>query len=146
MKTRRVTPGIAIPPGRESDTGEAGRFLERSGLLTDVSRDASRDGTPNADERERRLRFIGIARSLGYELHEVRDLMALLTEAHRGTSRHAVRLAQQVDVAEQKIVALMRVRQVLLEMLDDATAERAALARTATTVWDELLQRIDEPR
>ena len=82
----------------------------RAGLLPDASPDA--DATPEYRER---LRFIERARALGFDLHEIRELLWISDGVSREmTSLHAS-IESQVENIEQRIVALMRVRQALLQ-------------------------------
>ena len=98
-----------IPP-ETGVTPDALRFLVRAGLLSDASPDA--DVTPEYRERER---FVQRAQRLGFDLHEIRELLSISDGVSREmTSLHAS-IASQVENIEQRIVALMRVRQALLQ-------------------------------
>ena len=89
---------------------DALRFLVRAGLLSDASPDA--DVTPGYRER---VRFVQRAQRLGFDLHEIRELLSISDGVSREiTSLHAS-IASQVESIEQRIVALMRVRQALLQ-------------------------------
>jgi len=85
------------------------RFFGRAGLLPDVSADA--DATP---EYCRRLRFIQRAPRLGFELHEIRDLLSISDGGSRDMKALRVSIETQIESVEERIVALMRVRQALL--------------------------------
>jgi MerR family transcriptional regulator, copper efflux regulator len=62
-----------------------------------------------------RLRFIDRARALGFDLHDIRELLAISDGvARKRTPLHAS-IESQVESIEQRIVALMRVRQALLQ-------------------------------
>jgi DNA-binding transcriptional MerR regulator len=89
---------------------DALRFLGRAGLLPDASPDA--DATP--DHRER-LRFIERARALGFDLHEIRELLWISDGVSREKTPLHASIESQVENIEQRIVALMRVRQALLQ-------------------------------
>jgi DNA-binding transcriptional MerR regulator len=85
------------------------RFLGRAGLLPDASPDA--DATP---EYRVRLRFIERARALGFALHEIRELLLINDSAIQGTTPLCASIASQLEGVEERIIALMRVRQALL--------------------------------
>lgn len=98
-----------IPP-ETGVTPDALRFLGRAGLLPDASRDA--DATP---EYWVRLRFIERARALGFALHEVRELLLINDSAIHDTTALRASIASQLEGVEERIIALMRVRQALLQ-------------------------------
>ena len=99
----RLSPSVSVAP-------DALRFLVRAGFLSDASPDA--DVTPEYRER---LRFVQRAQRLGFDLHEIRELLSISDDVSREmTSLHAS-IASQVENIEQRIVALMRVRQALLQ-------------------------------
>ena len=89
---------------------DALRFLGRAGLLPDASPDA--DAT---SEYRERLRFIERARALGFDLHEIRGLLSISEGASREMTPMYASVESQVENIEQRIVALMRVRQALLQ-------------------------------
>jgi MerR family copper efflux transcriptional regulator len=86
------------------------RFLVRSGLLPDASPDAG--ATPEYRER---LRFIERARALGFDLHEIRELLSVSDGVLREMTPLRASIERQVENIELRIVALMRVRQALLQ-------------------------------
>jgi MerR family mercuric resistance operon transcriptional regulator len=90
-------------------TPDALRFLGRAGLLPDASHEA--DATP---EYRARLRFIERARALGFPLHEVRELLLINDSAIHDTTALRASIARQLEGVEERIIALMRVRQALL--------------------------------
>ena len=89
---------------------DALRFLGRAGLLPDASPDA--DAT---SEYRERLRFIERARALGFDLHEIRGLLSISEGASREMTPMYASVESQVENIEQRIVALMCVRQALLQ-------------------------------
>lgn len=97
-----------IPP-ETGVTPDALRFLGRAGLLPNASPDA--DATP---EYRVRLRFIERARALGFALHEVRELPLINDSAIHDTTALRASIASQLEGVEERIIALMRVRQALL--------------------------------
>lgn len=101
--TTRVSP----PAGVASD---ALRFFVRAGLLPDASPDAG--ATPEYRER---LRFIERARALGFDLHEIRELLSVRDGVLREMTPLRASIERQVENIELRIVALMRVRQALLQ-------------------------------
>jgi len=92
-------------------TRDALRFFERAGLLADASPDA--DAGP---ESRRRLRFIQRAQRLGFELHEIRDLLSISDGGSRDMKGLRVSIETQIESVEERIVALMRMRQALLRL------------------------------
>lgn len=89
---------------------DALRFLERAGLLPDAS--------PGADatlEYRGRLQFIEHGRALGFDLHEIRELLAISDGVSREMTPPHASIESQVENIEQRIVGLMRVRQALLQ-------------------------------
>ncbi len=89
---------------------DALRFLGRAGLLLDASPDAA--ATPEYRER---LRFIERARALGLDLHDIRELLWISDGVSRKRTPLHASIESQVENIEQRIVALMRVRQALLQ-------------------------------
>jgi MerR family mercuric resistance operon transcriptional regulator len=102
--TTRVSPSVGVAP-------DALRFFGRAGLLPDASPDV--EVTPEYRER---LRFVQRAQRLGFELHEIRELLAISDGASREMTSLYASIENQVENIEQRIVALMRVRQALLQM------------------------------
>lgn len=94
---------------------ETVRFYEREGLI-----DAPGRGTSGyrqyGEDVIRRLRFIQQAKSLGFSLKEIRDLLALRVST--GTSCAVVRERTLTKIAEveEKIEALQQIRNALREL------------------------------
>jgi MerR family transcriptional regulator, copper efflux regulator len=91
-------------------TPDALRFLGRAGLLPNASPDA--DATP---EYRVRLRFIERARALGFDLREIRELLLINDSAIQDMTPLRASIASQIEGVEERIIALMRVRQALLQ-------------------------------
>ena len=89
---------------------EALKFLGRAGLLPDASSTA--DAT---SEYQKRLRFIERARGLGLDLHEIRDLLSISEGVTREMTPMYASIESQVENIERRIIALMRVRQALIQ-------------------------------
>ena len=86
------------------------RFLGRAGLLPNASPNG--DATPKYRER---MQFIERARALGFNLHEIRELIWISNGVSREKASPHASIESQVESIEQRIVGLMRVRQALLE-------------------------------
>ena len=98
-----VSPAVGVVP-------DTLRFFVHAGLLPDAPPEV--ELTPEYRER---LRFLQRAQRLRFELHEIRELLAISDGVSREvTSLHAS-IESQVENIEQRIVALMRVRQALLQ-------------------------------
>ena len=89
---------------------DALRFLGRAGLLPEASPDA--DATFTYREQ---LRFIERARALGFDLHDIRELLSISDGVSREKTPLHASIESQVENIEQRIVALMRVRKALLQ-------------------------------
>jgi len=85
-----------------------------------------------------------MARAVGYELHECRALIALATYPGDDGTRHERGVLRHVETVEQKIIALMKLRQVLLGLLEDAPAAPVERARSGRSPQDRLLRVFDE--
>lgn len=97
-----MPPSVGVTP-------DALRFFVRAGLLSDASSNMA--VTPTYRER---LRFIQRAQRLGFELHEIRALLAIDDDADATTAPLAT-VGSQIESIEQRIIALMRVREALLQ-------------------------------
>ncbi|MFC5741015.1 MerR family DNA-binding protein [Dyella tabacisoli] len=93
------------------------RYYEREGLLPEPLRRAS--GYRSYDEGAvRQLRFIRRAKDLGFTLEEIRDLLALSADRHRGVKAVKQRAQQRLAVIEERIAELTRVRDGLAQMIE----------------------------
>lgn len=93
------------------------RFGERAGLLAGISSDVSFENMA-MDELRRRIAFIESTRGLGFEVHQLRDLLAISDTARANNPPSEATITAQVEVIDQKIIALMRLRKGLLQMQD----------------------------
>jgi MerR family mercuric resistance operon transcriptional regulator len=82
----------------------------RAGLLRDALPDA--DATP---ENRERMQFIERARALGFDLHEIRDLLCISDGGSREMEGLHATVGGQIESIEQRIIGLMRLRQALLQ-------------------------------
>jgi DNA-binding transcriptional MerR regulator len=112
-------------------TPDALRFLGRAGLLPNASPDA--DATPECRER---LRFIARARALGFALHEIRELLVINNSALQDTTPLRASIASQLEGVEERIIALMRVRQALL-LSQESPARHGVREPLAAALQDE---------
>ena len=142
MNTRTIVSGNTVSPFDGADSGVAGRFLTRTGWLREPVHDDPQSDISN--ERDRQLRFIGMARAVGYELHECRALIALATHPGDDGTRHERGVLRHVETVEQKIIALMKLRQVLLGLLADAPAAPVEQAYSGRSPQDRLLRVFDK--
>ena|SRR6266511_75892 len=91
------------------------RYYESIGLVMPTSRRENNYRT-YGDEEIEFLRFINRARSLGFSLKEVQQLIALYRDRKR-SSRDVKRLAlRHVDDLNRKIAELTTIRNVILEL------------------------------
>ena len=92
------------------------RFYEREGLLPEPLRRAS--GYRSYDDSAiNRLRFIRRAKDLGFTLEEIRDLLALSADRHRGVKAVKQRAAQRLADIDARIAELTRIRQGLEQLI-----------------------------
>ncbi|MGO4702481.1 heavy metal-responsive transcriptional regulator [Dyella sp. 2RAB6] len=93
------------------------RFYEREGLLPEPVRRAS--GYRSYDEGAvRQLRFIRRAKDLGFTLEEIRDLLALSADRHRGVKAVKQRAQERLAAIDARIAELTRVRNGLEELIE----------------------------
>jgi len=93
------------------------RYYEREGLLPEPERRAS--GYRSYDEGAvRQLRFIRRAKDLGFTLEEIRDLLALSADRHRGVKAVKQRAEQRLAAIDARIAELTRVRDGLEQLVD----------------------------
>lgn len=64
------------------------------------------------------MAFIEATRGLGFEVHELRDLLDIVDNVRVGGPAPEATITAQVDIIDQKIIALMRLRKQLLQMQD----------------------------
>lgn len=101
---------------------ETVRYYERRGLLAAAGRRSSGYRQYAADAVGR-IRFIKRAQELGFSLHEIAELLSLRVEAQTACTEVKQRAEAKVAEIEQKLEALQRMRQVLLELLQHCDME-----------------------
>jgi MerR family copper efflux transcriptional regulator len=93
------------------------RYYEREGLLPEPLRRAS--GYRSYDEGAvRQLRFIRRAKDLGFTLEEIRDLLALSADRHRGVKAVKKRAEERLAAIDERIAELTRVRDGLEQLIE----------------------------
>ena len=93
------------------------RFYEREGLLPEPSRRPS--GYRSYGEGTvAQLRFIRRAKTLGFTLEEIRELLALSADRQRGVKAVRQRAQQRLAEIEARIAELGRVRAGLVELIE----------------------------
>ncbi len=91
------------------------RFYERSGLLPPPRRRES-GYREYGEEDVRRLQFIRRAKSLGFSLREIKELLELRTSPETTCDDVRQRAEKKIATIEQKIAELQRVKQALQEL------------------------------
>ena len=93
------------------------RYYEREGLLPEPTRRPS--GYRSYGEGTvAQLRFIRRAKTLGFTLEEIRDLLALSADRQRGVKAVKQRAQQRLAEIEARIAELERVRAGLSELVE----------------------------
>jgi MerR family transcriptional regulator, copper efflux regulator len=93
------------------------RYYEREGLLPEPLRRASGYRSYN-ESIIRQLRFIRRAKDLGFTLEEIRDLLALSADRHRGVKEVKQRAQQRLASIDERIAELMRIRKGLEQLIE----------------------------
>jgi MerR family transcriptional regulator, copper efflux regulator len=93
------------------------RYYEREGLLPEPMRRASGYRSYNESVIDR-LRFIRRAKDLGFTLEEIRDLLALSADRHRGVKAVKQRAEQRLASIDARIAELMRIRKGLEQLIE----------------------------
>ncbi|GLQ51328.1 heavy metal-responsive transcriptional regulator [Dyella flava] len=93
------------------------RYYEREGLLPEPLRRASGYRSYNESVISR-LRFIRRAKDLGFTLEEIRDLLALSADRHRGVKAVKQRAEQRLASIDARIAELMRIRTGLEQLIE----------------------------
>lgn len=93
------------------------RYYEREGLLPEPLRRASGYRSYN-ETAISRLRFIRRAKDLGFTLEEIRDLLALSVDRHRGVKAVRERAQQRLASIDTRIAELTRIRQGLEQLIE----------------------------
>ena len=100
------------------------RYYEREGLLPEPVRRAS--GYRSYGEGAiAQLRFIRRAKSLGFTLEEIRELLTLSADRQRGVKAVKQRAQQRLAAIEQRIVELQRVRDGLAQLVESCPGHGA---------------------
>lgn len=100
------------------------RYYERERLLPKPQRCAS--GYREYGEADvRRLRFIRRAKSLGFDLAEIRELLALSVDGERGVRGVKRRAQSQLACVEQRLRELRRVQRGLKKLIDECPGRGA---------------------
>jgi hypothetical protein len=134
MSPGNIRSGTVVSQCCDVASGEAERFLERAGWRLSQSEQDERQADVTI-ERSQQLRFIGIARALGYDLHECQALMALLNCP--GADRSCADgidadFMRQLAAVDDRIVALMRPRGALLRLRADRRPMVGGIASVLT--------------
>jgi MerR family copper efflux transcriptional regulator len=93
------------------------RYYEREGLLPEPLRRASGYRSYN-ESAVGQLRFIRRAKDLGFTLDEIRDLLALSADRHRGMKAVRQRAQQRLESIDARIAELRRVRKGLEKLIE----------------------------
>ena len=94
------------------------RYYEKLGLLTPVSRTESGYREYNNDSLKQ-LRFIKQAKSVGFSLNEICELLTLRVERHQHSCGDVKLIAEQkLRQIDQKINELMRMKNALHKITD----------------------------
>ena len=103
---------------RQAGVGvETVRFYEREGLIPSPLRGAS--GYRQYPETTvSRIRFIRRAKSLGFSLREIRELLSLRVEPAGSSAEVKAHAQAKIADIEQKIRALRRMKKTLVDLTD----------------------------
>ena len=93
------------------------RYYEREGLLPEPRRRAS-GYRSYGEEAASQLRFIRRAKGLGFTLDEIRELLALSADRHRGVEAVKQRAEQRLAAIDERIAELQRVRDGLAQLVE----------------------------
>jgi MerR family copper efflux transcriptional regulator len=93
------------------------RYYEREGLLPAPLRRASGYRSYNESVISR-LRFIRRAKDLGFTLEEIRDLLALSADRHRGVKEVKQRAEHRLATIDARIAELTRIRKGLEALIE----------------------------
>jgi len=98
-------------------TNDTVRFYERYGLIEPVSRSES-NYRLYKEEDAARLRFIKRAKTLGFTLNEIKELLALSHDPHATKADIKMRTEQKADDIRQKIADLSRILSALEHLVE----------------------------
>jgi MerR family transcriptional regulator, copper efflux regulator len=103
---------------RQAGVGvETIRFYEREGLIPKPGRAAS-GYRQYSEATVSRIRFIRRAKSLGFSLREVRELLSLRVDPAGSSAEVKAHAQAKIADIEQKIHALKRMQKTLVELTD----------------------------
>ena len=93
------------------------RFYERRGLIEDPPRRPSgyRQYPPEAVDR---LRFVRNAKTLGFTLDEIRELLELRSQPSENREQVRARSRVKIEDIDQRIAALVRMKHALSTLVD----------------------------
>jgi MerR family copper efflux transcriptional regulator len=103
---------------------ETVRFYERHGLVDEPPRTES-GYRQYSEEAVSRLRFIRRAKSLGFSLHEIRELISLRLDTATDVGEVRWRAQAKIGEIEEKVVDLRRMRQALERLVESCDGSGA---------------------
>ncbi|MDN5874207.1 MAG: MerR family transcriptional regulator [Sinobacteraceae bacterium] len=92
------------------------RYYERSGLLPEPMRRPSGYRIYDTDA-VRRLRFIRRAKTLGFTLDEIKELLSISAERDVGAAKSAA--TRKLALVDSRLTELHRIRDALAELIED---------------------------
>ncbi|MEM1095902.1 MAG: heavy metal-responsive transcriptional regulator [Bacteroidota bacterium] len=96
---------------------ETVRYYEQRGLLPDVGRSPS-DYRLYSDVDVQRLRFIQHAKTLGFTLREIKDLLDLRATSDADRQQVRERAQQKLDEVDAKLQRLTQMRDTLADLVN----------------------------
>lgn len=100
------------------------RYYEREGLLPEPARRAS-GYRSYGDAAVAQLRFIRRAKTLGFTLEEIRDLLVLSRDGTLGVKAVKQRATQRLAATEMRIAQLQRVHEGLAQLINACPGQGA---------------------
>ncbi len=101
------------------------RFYERKGLLPPPERKASGYRLYSRED-VKRLRFIIMAKSHGFTLNEIKELLNLRVDPHSTCSEVRQKAEAKIEYIETKIRELLRIKKALQELAKSCHGEGPA--------------------
>lgn len=120
---------------RAGSTSETIRYYERIGLLPRPDRTESNYRDYSQGDVER-LAFIRHARSLGFELGDVRSLIDLAEDPERDCGEIDALASKHLAAVEAKIAGLKRLRDELANMINQCRGGQVGSCRIVETLGD----------
>lgn len=113
---------------KSADVGvETVRFYQRLGLIETPARPAGAGGEGRTrhygDEHVRKLRFIRSAKSAGFTLEEIGELIAL--DATRNRARARELASERIAALDAKITELSAAREALVHLAEECASGKA---------------------